>query len=317
MARGTYAPGSSSKKVPVQHPSEAEGGLQFQPLEPPYDALHHNHYDDATSMRSSTHHRGTEDGAAHAAGGFHSYMSDERSDAATDTTSALRRFSTLQQRADVWNDHGGSASRSPQMDGNEGNAAVHSDEPPLLSEMVRRLRARRGEVQMQNLMMQGEIKGLQHQIDRILTSYQRTNPLPELDDHPVHGQRRLPCPPLHADEDDNVAGDDVMPKIMSATRTYNRALNLSLVLLNICRRQRQIHLHAEFDARERWRHRRGVGGGDATGERSGSFQKPVPYQGNIFMAPDAALMLRSYYGGSSDRSGARPLDMQGIVSMGF
>lgn len=341
-ANGTFNT-ASNKKAPLQPTStDNDDSLhQFQNLEPPYDRPHgHQQHED--------------DG---------NFEEDEApSTSAVDTGSALRRFSLLHRKANEWNDGEGYASRtlaggSPYQDGagvvNRVDDIQNPNDPPLLSDMVRKLRSRRGEIQMQNLMMDGEIKGLQQRIDAILTSYQRVNPLAELDDYPVHRRSANGRGAYHhrredpyseeehlatnddvENEEDHfhsslfgatsasvVDTDDDLPKLMSATKEYNRALNLSLVLLNICRRQRQIHLHAEYDARERWRamQRRGGGYPTTTGSISDGSSTyglissaSVPYHGNVFMGPDAALMLRSSYS-----EGSRTIDMQRLVAMGF
>jgi hypothetical protein len=331
VANGSF---HSKKKTPLLPTSGQDDSLQqFRSLEPPYDrpqALHTGA--DADDLDADD---------------------DARSSSAVDTASALRRFSLLHRKANEWNDGDGSASRTSRGGhGGGGDAGLDDDhvgggftndnqnpnDPPLLSDMVRKLRGRRGEIQMQNLMMEGEIKGLQQRIDAILVSYQRVNPLPELEDYPVHHraargqtlQRQYDAAEYAAEGDDedyhaSLLGathdhDDDQPKLMSATKEYNRALNLSLVLLNICRRQRQIHLHAEYDARERWRamQRRGGGYPTAASLSDGSSTyglmsaASVPFQGNVFMGPDAALMLRSSYS-----EGSRTMDMQRLVSMGF
>jgi hypothetical protein len=339
--RDIVASGSfhSKKKTPLLPSTGQDDSLQqFQSLEPPYDRPQVLHTDaDGDDLDADD---------------------DARSSSAVDTASALRRFSLLHRKANEWNDGDGSASRTSRGGhggGGGGDAALDDDDhvgggftndnqnpndPPLLSDMVRKLRGRRGEIQMQNLMMDGEIKGLQQRIDAILASYQRVNPLPELEDYPVHhhraarGQTQQPrhydAAEYTAEGDDedyhtSLLGatddhDDDQPKLMSATKEYNRALNLSLVLLNICRRQRQIHLHAEYDARERWRamQRRGGGYPTAASLSDGSSTyglmsaASVPFQGNVFMGPDAALMLRSSYS-----EGSRTMDMQRLISMGF
>lgn len=187
---------------------------------------------------------------------------------------------------------------------NGGFGGDSGDQPPVLSDMVRKLRARRGDVQMHNLMLQGEIKGLQHQIERLLDSHQHDNPMPEFDDAPVHGHqasRGRGSPALvsstwgdgYDDEEGNA-----MLKLMTPTREYNRTLNLSLIILNVCRRQRQIHLHAERDAREHYM----------------LLQRQQQRQGaDMFFSSEASALLRSSTGGAN--RGA--MDMMSLMSLGM
>lgn len=332
-ARGSYHPPTTTSKSPLLPDTAADDSLQkFRALEPPYD-----HEGDAGHFLESDGDGG--DGAE-----YDDEYDDEGASSAADTSSALRRFSLLHRKANEWNDGVGSATRNsprvaehhtPRNNSSTYDADVRhqtdtTNDPPLLSDMVRKLRNRRGEIQMQNLMMNGELKGIQQRIDALLNSYQRINPLPELEDHPVHrGQSSVAAASFKKQYDDDYVGSDYhdgegpgeldFPKLMSATKEYNRALNLSLVLLNICRRQRQIHLHAEYDARERWRatqRRQDIRtyGGDGTATMSAhhNLSSSLPYHGNVFMGPDAALMLRSSYS-----EGGRTHDMQALLSMGF